>query len=626
MNSLTVLTSLINLIALAASVWLGFYLVTRSPKALVSWLATGALWVLAAYFMQDALAVTAPESGDFSWMRPLIILILPLWLHLTVLLLPKRQRPLWLDYLGVPFAYVLSTILVALGIATDQLFVRAPVDDALYTSVRAPGLAYYLILPSLIIGFGVSLWNLWRARALNRGTPAATTHVTRPADQFDALIAATILVSLASAYVAVGTVLRLRLPIVVADAGLGIGVFVFGYAVARYRAALEGRPMDRDFIYTLLVVGSLTTFYVLIVFILFINGVVSFLPLVLTVVGTIAANSLFDGARLTLDRLFYRGQFQTLRGNLRALAQEAGTSESLPRQLQELLDALCRALHVESGLVALCEGNVWVIRASHNALNVGTALPAASVTTAESVGLLHSERKGLTGMQVLIPLERDESQLGALVLGGKATREPYDDRDVELLEDLADEMAQVIHTKQMQEENARQINTLVTEFRERERALQLQVQQMLAERDTRPTAPAATAFDEEELVPLVEDGLRHLHDFPYLGEHALSKLRRVETRLAARQDGQSFIERGKEVSQVLLQALNALRPSTAEPKASQIPPREWHLFIILNDSYVLEEPNRNIMSRLYISEGTFNRTRRRALRAVAKAVAEMEEN
>ena len=32
------------------------------------------------------------------------------------------------------------------------------------------------------------------------------------------------------------------------------------------------------------------------------------------------------------------------------------------------------------------------------------------------------------------------------------------------------------------------------------------------------------------------------------------------------------------------------------------------------------------MSRLYIGEGTFNRTRRRALRGVAKALAEMEES
>ena len=56
-----------------------------------------------------------------------------------------------------------------------------------------------------------------------------------------------------------------------------------------------------------------------------------------------------------------------------------------------------------------------------------------------------------------------------------------------------------------------------------------------------------------------------------------------------------------------------------------MPPRAWHQYITLYDAYVLGELNRNIMSKLYISEGTFNRTRRRAVRGVAKALEEMEQ-
>ncbi len=101
----------------------------------------------------------------------------------------------------------------------------------------------------------------------------------------------------------------------------------------------------------------------------------------------------------------------------------------------------------------------------------------------------------------------------------------------------------------------------------------------------------------------------------------------VEQRLADRPgDTPTFIDRGKELSEILAQALNKLRPDGPEPDRDQVPPREWHQFIILHDSYVLGEPNRNTMSRLYIGEGTFNRTRRRALRGVAKALAEMEQS
>jgi len=39
---------------------------------------------------------------------------------------------------------------------------------------------------------------------------------------------------------------------------------------------------------------------------------------------------------------------------------------------------------------------------------------------------------------------------------------------------------------------------------------------------------------------------------------------------------------------------------------------------------VLGELNRDIMARLYIGEGTFNRARRRAIRGVARALKEME--
>ena len=86
----------------------------------------------------------------------------------------------------------------------------------------------------------------------------------------------------------------------------------------------------------------------------------------------------------------------------------------------------------------------------------------------------------------------------------------------------------------------------------------------------------------------------------------------------------THIDRGKALSQVLVQAMQKLRPEGPEPKPHVVPTREWHQFLILHLAYVSGEPNRDIMSRLYIGEGTFNRTRRRALRGLAKAVQEMD--
>ena len=84
----------------------------------------------------------------------------------------------------------------------------------------------------------------------------------------------------------------------------------------------------------------------------------------------------------------------------------------------------------------------------------------------------------------------------------------------------------------------------------------------------------------------------------------------------------THIERGKAVQEVLIKAIEKLRPLS--PILRDPPPREWYPYLILYDAYLEEIPNRDIMSKLYISEGTFNRTRRAAIRSVARALGEME--
>jgi hypothetical protein len=84
--------------------------------------------------------------------------------------------------------------------------------------------------------------------------------------------------------------------------------------------------------------------------------------------------------------------------------------------------------------------------------------------------------------------------------------------------------------------------------------------------------------------------------------------------------GATHIERGKALRQELLRAVESLRPAAKRPDGTL--PREWQAYAILHDAYVEDVPNREIMARLYISEGTYNRMRRRALQAVAQALAE----
>ena len=83
----------------------------------------------------------------------------------------------------------------------------------------------------------------------------------------------------------------------------------------------------------------------------------------------------------------------------------------------------------------------------------------------------------------------------------------------------------------------------------------------------------------------------------------------------------THLDRGQALQKLLISAIDKLRPPGPEPSR---PAREWHQYIILHDAYVLGELNRDIMAKLYIGEGTFNRARRRAIRGVARALGEME--
>lgn len=86
----------------------------------------------------------------------------------------------------------------------------------------------------------------------------------------------------------------------------------------------------------------------------------------------------------------------------------------------------------------------------------------------------------------------------------------------------------------------------------------------------------------------------------------------------------THLDRGKAVHEVLVDTINKLNPGTVIDRDP--PSREWYPYLILKKAYLDEISNRDIMLNLYISEGTFNRTRRAALRSVARAIEEMEYN
>ncbi len=121
----------------------------------------------------------------------------------------------------------------------------------------------------------------------------------------------------------------------------------------------------------------------------------------------------------------------------------------------------------------------------------------------------------------------------------------------------------------------------------------------------------------------VELALRNLYNYPYLADSPLSKLRLVvQCHESLEKGSDTYIDRGRAVSKVVSDAVSMLRPSN--DSMPNPPPRTWYPYIVLWDAYVENKPNLEIMSRLYVSEGTFNRTRKAAIGSVTRILMDIE--
>ena len=109
-------TVVANFIAMAVAVWLGIYIVTRSSRSGIAWLAGLALWSIAGFFFNVLLALNPPPSPALVplWMRPLLWFwpkgafdsgwgnwlkgwqmtpAIMIWHHVTVLIRSEHMNP-----------------------------------------------------------------------------------------------------------------------------------------------------------------------------------------------------------------------------------------------------------------------------------------------------------------------------------------------------------------------------------------------------------------------------------------------------------------------------------------------------------------------------------------------------
>ena len=269
--------------------------------------------------------------------------------------------------------------------------------------------------------------------------------------------------------------------------------------------------------------------------------------------------------------------------------------------------AVAAGIDAQWGAIALRAEGSFTVKASYQWKSVGERLPFDQISVCELTILPTPDNA--ESAAVIAPFVVDGECAGAILLGQPKDAAAYSQDDLDLVAEAADRLAELSLQFQEQAAHASEIDKMLREFHERERELQQEVAAL--------RSPAKQEAVSPELVAQVEDALRRLYDYAYLGEHSLGE------RVLPRDRASTHLERGKALNVLLIATIEKLPPPAAtEPR--DLPSREWHPYLILRDAYVRGEANRDITSRLYVSEATFHRIRRSALRAVAQALIDLD--
>lgn len=603
------LTILINFIALIAAVWLGIYVVTRSPCSLVAWLTGLTLWSVAGLFLNLLLALNPPpipenlpswmtvllqfwpsgtvEQASSAWLQGwLVIPAIAIWHHVTVLLRPGSMNP-W-RWTRVLLGYLAAVVAITLLVYTNLIFSREA-GDPIFLNTLNPGALFPVFMGLLILFTAFCLVNLSRSV---KDAPAVMQR-----NQLRILILATLIAGLTGPLSLVAEIFSISVPRVTLSILLGIAVVLLGYGIAQYSALVQGRTIRRDFVYNAIAIAVISGLYLLVTRISTQFFDVPAAVYIFIVLLAIITHSLIDVARQVLDFLFFNNERRMIRQNLAVLSSSVG-EESLRENLRLTLDAMCVSVRATYSLIVLFDGlNLNQISTYHWRK---TILPLSRGDLLAD-DLVHFEPgtfpSPLSDLVLLIPLYALSDQIGAILFGTPINGVRYSQSDIEQLLYPSDRIADAI------QEAKREANYLE------------QLPQF-----TQTPQPIYEDTPKEISVKDVEDALRNMFDYAHLGDSHLAELKLVSREFSG--ETVTYIDQGKAVNNTISMAVDKLRP--AEQLPGEPLPREWHPYTILHGAYIEDRLNRDIMAQLYISEGTFNRTRRAAIRSVTRMLAEME--
>lgn len=567
------LTSVTDYLGFCISLWLSLYLLARGFPSRITLRTVIILLALAGFFLSASINLHMRVPGATTIRAILLVVALSAWHDLTNRLLPKEawKNTRWI----VRTFYIGGIIIVSLLFLNRNAFI-GEMENVLYVGRMnvGPIFAAYGVFQ---VAVGIAIFNCFRLGA-KYGVGS----------QNRIFFIASLLAVSTVGYGLFALAIAPPLPRLIQDALILSSVILMGVAVARYQVFIERRTTIEDF-----PVSFLAVFLISVLF-----GLIAWFwtksPVVVNLVTALAilTHAIYDLVREFLDRLRIRNESQFHR-ELRELKNHGQADASIQERLSTGLTLLCKVINASGGFIALKEDGRFLVSTSSRSLPIGSEIPLPEVTNeiSQPTGNLRNE------IEWLAPALDGQTPVAVIGIGPSKSKNEYSLEDIDLLAEVTDRVASILHSQTHDATHPTLDDTRGAP------TLDSASDQLLS---------ALISMPDPDFVKVVEDGLRSMADIVKLGESPLVKLLNI-------QDG-TQLERGRAIRDQLLRAIEMLKPEGTRPPEPL--PRDWYNYVVLYDAYVKDVPNREIMARMYVSEGTFNRTRRNALRGLARHLHE----
>ncbi len=573
-------TIFVSLYAMTATLWMAFYLFARGFPSMITMRTVVVLLALSGFFYGAYNNTFVQIPGSAAIRAVLLVIVLGGWYSLTYQMMSERSRK---RYRLIEWGIYLLGLISIVFLLQPGSFIKEE-GNALYVAHMNTSQWTYKIYGAyqFLISFGIMI-NLLvddRVGLTTRGKYFLVTSI------FPIISVIYGVISLGSPTAA---------PRIIQDTLAFCGVFILSLAVARHQIWLERRAPFQDFPLTTLSALSIAS---LAGYLAWRAGIeMKFLAEVYAL--TIITIGIYDLTREFLERLHIRNESQ-LRKQMRQLESDSSGEETLKSRLQEGLDLLCRTLEATGGFVAVRREENFVVLASRSSVPLDSEMAAALVACED---ISHPKAEQLSALAWIVPSFEGRTQVAVVGIEKARSRMEYSTGNLELISEFADQVGTIVSLGNRGPWRKNEIRELVAESQTNITELNTVAVEMLDSISTNPG---------EDFIKDVEEALRHLPDTITLGQSALAEKIAIK--------GNSQVDRGKYLQELITASIESLKPSEKRPPEPL--PRVWYNYAVLYDAYVEGVPNREITSRLYISEGTFNRTRRNAIRGLARMLVE----